>query len=302
MDYLRAQLVDSHLSVSETERTIGADGEKIPVLEITMPDRKSKLLYMPLPSYLAARIERYCLQDDEGIYHHIKPSAAYAIQPRRTKCYSYTYNYSKTVHPVEPKTPRHIRKLYKITNALFGLDADDGVNMDLANYYSNGRHSIGRHSDDERQFGHLKDVYCWIFGPTCSEEPWGRLGIFRDKKDKSEVLRLKIPQGLYVMQGLSFQRHYTHEFPELYPALFKRLVAACSIKFDRFPKNVPITELGAPQEKIIQADWIKNHRNRVRKLIRAGGVSKGKKIKVDLENFEEWCLDRTSHTLRQFIK
>lgn len=269
--------------------------ETLSAVVVTMPDEQSKLLYIPLPKVIEERAERYCMDDEMGIYHHVKPSAMYALQPRRTICYSHVYNYSKTVHPVEPTTPARIVRLYDVTNELFNLG--DGVNMDLANFYSNGRQSISAHSDNEKQFGNLRDVFCWVFGPAR------RLGIFRSIHDDAGPLRLQISQGLYVMRGLSFQKNYTHEFPELYPALFKRLrkgLIAMAEELE-FPVDVPQTELGANQESLVQADWIKTNRKKVRKLIAKGTFSKGKKIGTDLEKFEEWCLERTSHTLRQFV-
>lgn len=274
-------------------KTKNIGDEELSMLSIRMPDGKSHFLFMPLPQSIEENVDKYVMSDTEGIYHHIKPSAAYAIQPRRTICYSFAYKYSGVTHPVEPKTPKHIRKLYRVTNELFGLA--EGVNMDLVNYYPTGRHYISAHSDNEKQFGNLKDVYCWTFGPAK------RLAIFRDVETKEIVLQISIPEGLYVMQGLSFQKHYTHEFPELHPALFKRICKRMIKEDPDFPKDVDKSELGASQEKLVWADWIKENRKRVRKLIKRGEVGPKGKVDSDLENFDEWCDSRTSHTLRQFV-
>lgn len=289
MESLLCQLDGSPLSHSIEKRSL--EGEELSLLRIEMPDGESALLFMPLPSFLSTK--DYSMQEGSGIYHHVKPSALYALQPRRTLCYSHAYNYSKTQHPVEKETPVSISKIYDVTNKLFGLE--EGVNMDLVNYYPTGRHYISAHSDDERQFGKLKDVYCWLFGPAA------RLGIFRSKEDKKEVLRLSIPEGLYVMEGLSFQRNYTHEFPQIHPALFTRLCKALC-KEESFPSVVEKSELGASRDGIVHAEWIKANKVFVREFITEGNVSKGKKIEKDLESFEEWLLERTSHTLRQFVQ
>lgn len=289
MEYIVNQLTESGISHTITDTKLG--DETLPVVTVLMPDGVSEFQWMPLPGVISRNVAAYKMSDDIGIYHHLKPSAAFALQPRRTICYDHVYNYSKTQHPVEPVTPDHIKTLYSVTNELYGLGSD-GVNMDLGNYYPTGRHHINAHSDNEKQFGRLKDVYCWVFGPAS------RLGVFRDL-DGKEVLSLHIPEGLYVMRGLSFQRHYTHEFPELYPALFKRMCKY--ITLDGFPRDVPKTSLGAPQTSLVQADWIKANREVMRDFIRGGNISKGAKIDADLANFDEWCLDRTSHTLRQFI-
>jgi hypothetical protein len=302
MDFVIKQLEEQSEGAFDSYRIIRKrlGEEKLKMVEITMLDGESKLLYMPLPSELEKKASRYCMSQEMGIYHHVKPSALYALQPRRTICYSHAYNYSKTKHPVEETTPARITRLYDITNSLFDMEGEGaGVNMDLVNSYSCGRESISAHSDNERQFGALKDVFCWVFGPAA------RLGIFRGKKNNTEgaegtELRIKIPQGLYVMCGLSFQKNYTHEFPELHPALFKRLCKALG-DYSDFPTKVPLTDLGASQKTLVQAEWIKKNKDFVTGVIYGGGVSQGKKIKTDLAFFKEWCLERTSHTLRQFV-
>lgn len=289
MEFIIHQLEDTPLKYEIKEKKVR--NESLSMIDITMPDHISHLLYMPLPSFFNRK--DYSMGREQGIYHHIKPSVSYAIQPRKTLCYSYVYNYSKTNHPVEETLPSHIKTLYQVTNELFNLE--NGVNMDLVNYYPTGRHYISAHSDDVRQFGRLKDVYCWIFGPAT------RLALFRSKEDKKEVLRLSIPEGLYVMQGLEFQKHYTHEFPELHSSLFKRLCAGLK-ETEGFPLHVEKSDYGASKEGIVRAEWIKDNVEFVRYFIAEGNISKGKRIEKDMNNFEEWILDRTSHTLRQFIK
>ncbi len=294
MDNLISALTTDFPNLKYRIKTKELDGTNYSLLSIRMPDKESHLLFMELPDLIAQNAAKYKMTNEDGIYHHIKPSANYALQPRRTICYSHAYNYSGVVHPVahEGATPKHIKRLYSITNELFSLNS--GVNMDLVNYYPTGRHYISAHSDKEKQFGNLKDVYCWIFGPAK------RLAVFREKETNNIVLSVNIPEGLYVMQGLSFQKNYTHEFPEIHPALFKRICKRCAEE-DDFPREVEKSELGASQEKLVWADWVRQNKKRIIKMIKAGEVGKENKIDEEVANFKEWCLDRTSHTLRQFV-
>lgn len=66
--------------------------------------------------------------------------------------------------------------------------------------------------------GELHDVYCFVTGAT-------RRAIFRTKKTKDTpvevVLDLELPEGLYVMMGSDFQKHFTHEFPKIHETAFK---------------------------------------------------------------------------------
>jgi hypothetical protein len=152
MDFVKSQLdAASNIDYKIIKKMLNKT--TINIIEISMPDGASKLLYSELPSTIRKNRSLYEMDTSMGIYHEIKPSASYALQPRKTVCYSHAYNYSKTVHPVEAETPKHIRKLYRVTNKLFSLE--EGVNMDLVNYYPTGRHYINAHSDDERQFGNL---------------------------------------------------------------------------------------------------------------------------------------------------
>lgn len=63
------------------------------------------------------------------------------------------------------KEPKQNQPRYAETSSIFELGSN-GPNMCLENDYDNGREYISEHSDDERQFGQLHDVFCWITGPA----------------------------------------------------------------------------------------------------------------------------------------
>jgi hypothetical protein len=245
-------------------------------LTITLPDGESQLLWRRWPQHVPVP------PPAPGDYHAVQIMGRLVAQPRQTKCYGSAYRYSGSTHPVEAHTPSEIQNLYDVTNEMFGHQPRRGaVNMCLENHYPTGRHYISEHSDDEPQFGELHNVYCWVTGPAS------RVLVIRHRKNlvpgtpaEREVLRVELPAGLYVMAGASFQRKYTHEFPQLHASLFTRLT-----KMHQHAENWPTDGLA-------QAEWLKEH---------AGAVSAGLGP-TDRQKFADWCLSRTSYTLRCFNK
>lgn len=271
------------------------------LLDITMPDRESHLLWAPwLPHQRQP-------QRDPGIFHLIHPNVVRPnVQPRKTRCYGHAYPYSGTVHPVEEETPAEITALYAESNALFGLSMASRFNMCLENDYGNGRHYISEHSDDERVFGQLHDVCCWVTGPAS------RTAVFRqvrtaDGPHKTPtqrlVLRISLPAGLYVMRGRKFQTRYSHEFPQLYKVLFDKIRTACKSDphFTDYPTEVPKTKEGIDQTSLVQAAWVWEHRDKIQHRLRDGSLLANGKPARDVARFKEWCLWRTSYTLRNFV-
>lgn len=290
------------------------------VLRIWMPCNESQLLWMPWLPHQVQPLR------NPGGFHHVKPGAFYALQARQTKCYGYAYAYSGQTHPVEDETPAEIVALYRETNSIFGLPLDGrgGANMCLENDYGNGRFYISEHSDDESSFGAIHDVFCWITGEASRE------GVFRVRtmggKNKHlvatplhqyccdpsnafetrDLLRICIPAGFYGMCGRQFQQRYSHEFPVLHENLFDRIAKGAPKHLDGFPVDVPVTDKGASQRPVVQAAWIRDHRDEVLAKIDEGAFATTKRHKIqttpeeDHVAFEEWCLPRTSYTLRNF--
>lgn len=157
---VRGLLIRYQVAAGEKERYQCA-------LSVLLSDGESQLLWLPWLPHQQKPIR------NPGEYHHVRPGGAvYALQARRTKCYDRAYQYSGQMHPIEQDTPSTINPgLYQETNAIFQLpqDGKGGVNMCLENDYDHGRHYISEHSDDERAFGTIHDVYCWITGNASRE-------------------------------------------------------------------------------------------------------------------------------------
>jgi hypothetical protein len=194
-------------------------------------------------------------------YVKVNTPAGYRNQPRKTVCYGHSYSYSGQNHPVEEETPHFVEQLYNYTEKLFG----EPTNMCLLNVYLHGKHSISAHSDDERQMGRFKNVYCWVIGKGA------RQAIFR-RKDKTKCYTILIPEGLYVMSGVNFQKDFTHEFPKMFESAYNRVW-----------KNY------LPEDS--DADWLWEHREDIKEKLR------GTK---SYDQFLQWCEPRVSYTLRYF--
>lgn len=284
--------------------TVGEERFNV-ALEISMPCGESSLVWMPwLPHQQQP-------QRSPGDYQHVN-FGQWALMPRRTKCYDYAYGFSGQVHPVEPVTPPSIVALYAETNAIFGLP-EPGTNMCLENDYDNGREAISEHADDENQFGSLHDVFCWVTGPAS------RCGVFRVKTTRKgvapelhrlcadpsdpdgsrELFSINIPAGLYVMRGRKFQERYTHEFPEMHKSLFDSLRNHADL-IPGFPLAVEKSEKGASRAPVVQANWVKEHIDEVKAVIRSKKLKRRRPVGEDVAAIDEWCLERTSYTLRSF--
>ncbi|ORY47063.1 hypothetical protein BCR33DRAFT_715427, partial [Rhizoclosmatium globosum] len=93
----------------------------------------------------------------------------------------------------------------------------------------------------------------------------------------------------------------------LVPAGLYSLVMAKKLWY-AFPDVVELTEKGASQTGLVQALWVKENKEIVKAAILDGklnnrNTAKNKTERTDAElvqDFEEWCLERTSYTLRQF--
>ncbi len=214
------------------------------------------LQWMPWPSNLLKPTI------NNAQYVDISPVGKPVTQPRKTVCYGSAYQYSGKTHPMELMTPS-IQLLINWINTNAHLPEKYGVNMCLANSYDHGRHAIGEHQDSMNQMNHVKDVYCFCVGDA-------RELVLRTK-DKGtpkerEVLRIMIPEGLYIMHGEQFQKYYTHEFPEVYPALFKYLQKIL-IHHKDYPNEPILSEHGANRLHLVQADWMVLHADEIRKLL-----------------------------------
>ena len=141
--------------------------------------------------------------------------------------------------------------------------------------------------------GHLKDVFCWSEGSRRELVIRARkdkvcIPLRKDKEKDSpgarEILRMMIPEGLYVMNGGDggcFQKEYTHEFPEVHPAIFKKLQSAFLDKVEEhpdYPREQITSDNGASRLHLFQADWIACHAEEAKNILDSKTEKKQKLI------------------------
>lgn len=286
---------------SQNENNTSSSQEEVPNINLTgvkfiMPDRISNLLWFRWPKPLPKPIF-----DENGLYHPIKVLGKNLFQVRRTLCYGHSYKYSRRTHPVEDEIPDDINELFKVTSRLYDIKSNKITPMCLANDYRNCFEYISEHSDDEKQFGTLNDIICWVVGAS-------RKLIIREKigeKKNISILEFDLPEGLYIMSGKEFQKNYTHEIPREYESWFKTKFCKIVDKYlDYDELNYDDMSLGDDDEiadnakMIKKAQWMSDNPKIMRKELK-GKKIRGKNMNYD-EAFDLWNQRRTSYTIRYF--
>jgi alkylated DNA repair dioxygenase AlkB len=81
-------------------------------------------------------------------------------------------------------------------------------NQVLINWYANGNHYIGPHSDDEKQLVELSPVLSVSLGQE-------RIFRIRQKSTNDTVVDIPMPSDTYVMMCGKMQKKYLHEVPKV---------------------------------------------------------------------------------------
>ena len=82
-----------------------------------------------------------------------------------------------------------------------------GLNGILVNWYQDGDHYIGWHSDDESQLDQTAPIYTISLGAT-------RTFKIREKKNKKNVTNYELENNDFLIMGGDFQKHYQHHLPK----------------------------------------------------------------------------------------
>lgn len=250
-------------------------------VEFFLPEQGASLVWHPWPEGVAIP------ERNPGHYVPIKIHGKDMFMPRRTRCYGHAYAFSGQTHPLETTTPQVILDLYKACEKMFNYPPGT-LNMCLENDYANGRECIGAHSDDERQFGSMRDVICAVTGPAS------RIMVIRNKKSKERMLEVWMPSGIYAMRGKAFQELYTHEFPQLHMTFFKNLCSEAALQWGVSAADSskrPRLEFPSEAHELEKARWIQEHAADVKDTLNS----------ADRIKFDQWNQWRTSYTFRNFV-
>jgi alkylated DNA repair dioxygenase AlkB len=146
----------------------------------------------------------------------------YRKTPRWHMSYLKSYNFSGQTLKTEP-IPTEVQKLLDHINE----KRDIKYNQVLINWYLDGTHYIGPHSDDERQLVPGSSIYSLSLGAT-------RKFRIRDKKTNKIVKDFELSDGTVVVMCGAMQKEFKHEIVKIQGAKSKKVGKRINITFRCF--------------------------------------------------------------------
>lgn len=122
--------------------------------------------------------------------------------PRWFQNYGHSYNFSNLDHKAIP-IPEILQPFLDYVNKCEPNIEYNGI---LVNWYQDGNHYIGKHSDDESSLVPNSPIYCFSFG----EE---RNFVLESKID-SEKYKFKLKNNSLIIMGGKCQKFYKHSIPK----------------------------------------------------------------------------------------
>jgi alkylated DNA repair dioxygenase AlkB len=136
-------------------------------------------------------------------YNQVVMAGRVVNTPRWQQSYNKPYFFSGMAHEALP-VPDSIRPYWDWANSAgYGE-----FNQILINWYANGHHYIGTHSDDESQLIYESPIISLSLGAE-------RIFRLREKKSKQVVHDIPMPHGSVVVMGGMMQNQFTHEVPKI---------------------------------------------------------------------------------------
>ena len=143
----------------------------------------------------------------------------YINTPRYHASYGKSYGFSGQTLEKQDNTPEILNKIKNIIEQWRNHKYD----QILINWYRNGHHYIGKHSDDERQLEPNSEIVSVSLGVT-------RKFRIRNKRTNDIIYDINLENGYVVIMGGSMQKEFTHE-----------IVKVCGKKGESIGKRINIT-------------------------------------------------------------
>ena len=121
--------------------------------------------------------------------------------PRWQQSYLKPYKFSGLMHSALP-LPECVVDLYEWVKFI-----NPDVNQCLINWYQDGNHYIGQHSDDESQLVPNSDIFSFSFGAE-------RQFYIHRKVDRALFEKINMPHNSLVVMGGKMQKFYKHSVPK----------------------------------------------------------------------------------------
>lgn len=178
------------------------------------PDTKSWVDIFNLPSRLMLTKE-----DKENLWNmHPKEYSTVKIYgkiihtPRYLQSYGRPYVFSGQKHDAVP-IPNIIQKYMDFANSIESYTSRyQKFNMCLVNWYEDGSHYIGYHSDDEKELFIDKDGGSIVFSISFGET---RRFLLQSKDNTKDVKEFELKDGSVIVMGGRCQKTHKHSVPKI---------------------------------------------------------------------------------------
>ena len=156
-------------------------------------------------------------------YNQVKILGKVIDTPRWQQTYERSYNYTGMEHEALPM-PQQLQPFLEYAQTLY---PDFTFNQILINWYQNGLHYIGAHSDNTKPL--VKDSP--IVSISLGQE---RLFRIKDKQTKTTIKDIILKDKTVITMGGSFQTYYIHEVPKVTGKKGEQLGRRINITFRAF--------------------------------------------------------------------
>ena len=127
--------------------------------------------------------------------------------PRWQQAYGKNYSFTGNTVIAKPLTEQ-LKKYIDWANKNELENGRTGeLNGILINWYQDGNHYIGWHSDDERQLNKNSPIYTISFGAK-------RTFKIREKYNKKNVTNFELENNNFFIMGGNFQKYFQHQIPK----------------------------------------------------------------------------------------
>lgn len=146
--------------------------------------------------------------------------------PRWFQSYGKSYTFSGIKHEAIPIPDHAFIQLLKV---FYETNTGYSGNEILINWYENGDHYIGKHSDDEKELVTGSPIYSWTFYGAISdnseikEVQYKRKFVISSKKDKSFKLEIPLEDNELIVMAGEMQKYYKHEVPKTKKVIYPRI-------------------------------------------------------------------------------
>ena len=135
--------------------------------------------------------------------------------PRWQQSYGRDYTFSGVRHKARPIDDPYLKKILRWVNRHAEKQEllPDGAtyNEILINWYQDGNHYIGKHSDDESEMVANTPIYSFSFGQQRTFRIRSRNNVTTQLENPYDIA---MPNNSLVIMGGKMQTYYTHEVPK----------------------------------------------------------------------------------------